>query len=86
MPHIGLFVDSSLDVASICLPNLTVVATDDLEDTHPDGSLVFPFKHESWEEFIRHMDEGLRRNYYECHEELPKFGLLWLGKCVIPNF
>ena len=68
------------------LPNLTVVATNDLEDTHPDRSLVFPFKHGNWEEFIRHMDEGLQRNYYERHEELPKFGLVWLGKRVIPNF
>ncbi len=67
-------------------PNLAVATTDDLEETHSDGTLVFPFKHGNWEEFIRHMDEGLRRNYYERHKEFPKFGLVWLGKCVIPNF
>jgi hypothetical protein len=51
------------------LPNLTVASTNDLEETHPDGTLVFPFKHRNWEEFIRHMDEGLRCNYYKRHEE-----------------
>ena len=51
------------------LLNLTVVAEDDLEDKHPDGTLVFPFKHGNWEDFICHMDKGLRRNYYEHHKE-----------------
>ena len=68
------------------LPNLTVVAEDDLEGKYPDGILHFPFKHENWEDFIRHMDNGLRSNYYERHEENPKFGLVWLSKCVMPTF
>ena len=67
------------------LPNLIVSEYDDLEGLHPDGTLHFPFRHGNWEEFILHMDEGLRRNYYECYEEFPKFGLVWLGKRVIPN-
>ena len=68
------------------LPNLTVVAEDDLEAKNPDGTLQFSFKHSNWEDFVRHVDEGLRRNYYERHGEFSKFGLVWLGKRVIPNF
>ena len=68
------------------LPNLTVVAEDDLEAKNPDETLQFPFKHGNWEDFIRHMDKGLRRNYYDHHEEMPKFGLVWLGKRVMPQF
>ena len=68
------------------LPNLTVVAEDGLEDKYPDGTLKFPCKHGNWEEFICHMDKGLQRNYYDRHEELQKFGLVWLGKRVMPNF
>ena len=68
------------------LPNLTVVAEDDLEAKNPVGTFVFPFKHGNCEEFICHMDKGLRRNYYERHDEYPKFGLVWLGKCVMPKF
>ena len=68
------------------LPNLTVVAEDDLEAKNPDGTLQFPFKHSNWEDFIRHMDEGLQCNYYERHEEFPKFGLVWLGKRVVTQF
>jgi hypothetical protein len=62
------------------LPNLTVSELDDLEGLHPNGTLHFPFKHDNWESFIRHMDEGLQRKYSECYEENPKFGLVWLGK------
>jgi hypothetical protein len=68
------------------LPNLTVVKEDDLEGKLPDGTLHFPFKHRNWEDFIRHMDDVLRSNYYEIHEEIPKFGLVWLGKHVMPTF
>ena len=67
------------------LPNLAVTKYDDLEGINPDGTLVFPFRHGNWEEFIRHMNEGLQRNYSECYEQSPKFGLVWLGKRVIPN-
>ena len=84
MPYVGLFVDSSL-MLQFVIPNLAVAKSDDLEGINPDGTLVFPFRHGNWEEFIRHMDEGLRRNYYKCYEQFPKFGLVWLGKRVIPN-
>ena len=68
------------------LPNLTVVAEDDLEAKNPDGTLKFPFKHGNWEDFVCHMDEGLRNNYNNLHEEMPKFGLVWLGKRVMTQF
>ena len=68
------------------LPNLTVVAEDDLEAKNPDGTLQFPFKHANWEDFVCHMDEGLQAKYYERHEEFPKFGLVWLGKRVVTQF
>jgi len=67
------------------LPNLAVDKNDDLESQNHDGTLQFPYRHGNWKEFIRHMDEGLRRNYYESYDEYPKFGLVWLGKRVIPN-
>ena len=68
------------------LPNLTVVAEDDLEGKWPDGTLHFPIKHKNWEDFILHMDDGLRSNYYNIHERFPKFGLVWLGKRVKLTF
>ncbi len=68
------------------LPNLTVVTEDDLEAKYLDGTLQFPFKHGNWEDFIRHMDEGLRSNYYERHDEYPKVGLVWLSKHVMSKF
>ena len=68
------------------LPNLTVQAEDDLEGTFPDGTLHFKFKHDNWEDFVRHMDEGLQADYYRIHQEYPKFGLVWLGKRVMPTF
>ncbi len=68
------------------LPNLTVVKEDDLEGKYPDGTLHFPFKHGNWEDFICHMDDGLQTNYYNIHEEFPKFGLVWLGKRMMPTF
>ena len=68
------------------LPNLAVVAEDDLEGKWPDGTLHFPFKHGNWEDFICHMDDGLQTNYYNIHEEFPKFGLVWLGKRMMPTF
>jgi hypothetical protein len=82
----GLFVDSSLVLLQFVLLNLTVVAEDDLEEKYPDGTLHFPFKHGNWEDFLHHMDEGLQRNYYDQHEENPKFGLVWLGKRLMPLF
>jgi len=69
----------------VVLPNLAVTEYDDLEGINPDGTLVFPFRHGNWEEFVRCMDEGLRHNYYECYDEYPKFGWVLLGKRVIPN-
>jgi hypothetical protein len=72
-------------ILQVVLPNLSVEAEDDLEGKNHDGTLHFHFKHGNWEEFIRHMeDNGLREKYYKIHGELPKFGLVWLGKRVIP--
>ncbi len=68
------------------LPNLTVEAEDNLEGKWPDGTLHFKFKNRNWEDFIRHMDNGLRSNYCAIHQEFPKFGLVWLGKRVMPTF
>ena len=78
----GLFVDSSLGDA----PNLAVATPNDLNECHSDGIHDFPFKHGNWNKFICHVDDELRRNYYKRHNEVPKFGLVWLGKCVVPNF
>jgi hypothetical protein len=72
-------------ILQLVLPNLSVDAEDDLEGKNLDGTLHFPFKHGNWEKIIRHMeDDGLREKYYNIHGELPKFGLVWLEKCVIP--
>ncbi len=68
------------------VPNLTVDALDDLEGRSPDGTLLFKFKHNNWEDFVCHMDEGLRADYYGIHQEYPRFGLVWLGKRVMPTF
>ena len=68
------------------LPNLAVTKYDDLEGgRHPDETLYFAFRHGNWEEFICHMDEALQSNYYDCYGHYPKFGLVWLGKRVIPD-
>jgi hypothetical protein len=67
------------------LPNLTVSKYDDMEGHNPSGTLHFPFRHGNWEDFVRHMDEGLQSSFYDCYEHYPKFGLVWLGKRVIPN-
>ena len=55
--------DSSLGHVQFILPNLTIEAEDDLEGKWPDGTLYFKFKNGNWEDFIRHMDKGLRSNY-----------------------
>jgi hypothetical protein len=50
------------------------------------GLFTFPSSTEIEKDFIRHMeDDGLREKYYDIHGELPKFGLVWLGKPVMPT-
>ena len=68
------------------LPNLTVVAEDDMEAKYPDETLHFPFKHDNWEDFVHNMDKGSQTNYYDRDEEMLKFGLVWLGKRVMTQF
>ena len=67
------------------VPNLSVSKFDDLEARHPNGNLHFPFRHQNWEEFVQIMDEGAQSKYITSYQEIPKFGLIWLGKRVIPN-
>ena len=57
-----------------------------MEAKYPDETLHFPFKHDNWEDFVRHMDKGSQTNYYDRDEEMPKFGLVWLGKRVMTQF
>jgi hypothetical protein len=41
------------------LPNLAVEQLNDLEGKWPDGTFHFKFKHDNWEDFVRHMDKGV---------------------------
>ncbi len=38
-----------------------------LDELNPDGTPVFHFKHENWEEFVRSMDDKVLTNCIEHH-------------------
>ncbi len=59
------------------LPNLTVEAEGDLEGKWPDGTLHFKFKNGIWEDFIHHMDDGLRLTTMIFIKNFPS--LDWFG-------
>ena len=77
----GLLVDTSLGTPSICSP---VPCRTNLNEKHPDGISVYRFKHESWTQFIRAMDDELVSNYFQVHNEYPRFGIVWLGTQILP--
>jgi hypothetical protein len=61
-------------------PSFSVPCKTDLNEKHPDGISVFKFKHESWThkheswtQFIRAMDDELVGNYFQVHNEYPRF-------------
>jgi hypothetical protein len=60
-------------------PSFSVPCKTDLNEKHPDGISVYKFKHESWNQFIRAMDDELVSKYFEVHQEYPCFGIVWLG-------
>ena len=84
--HLGLFVDSSLGHSTVCPSQSVRWGRRWLgrEMAWWDSSLSI----QAWKlgRFIRHMDDGLRSNYCAIHQEFPKFGLVWLGKRVMPTF
>jgi hypothetical protein len=47
-----------------------------MDEKDLDGTPVFIFKHDNWNNFIRSMDEEMLANYYECHQVYPTFGLV----------
>jgi hypothetical protein len=67
-------------------PSFTVPCKTDLNEKHPDGIAVYKFKHESWTQCIRAMDDELVSNYYQVHNEYPRFGIVWLGTQTLPVF
>ena len=67
-------------------PSFSVPCKTDLNEKHPDGVSVYNFKHESWNQFIRAMDDELVSKYFEVHQEYPRFGIVWLGTQIMPVF
>jgi len=66
--------------------SFSVPCKTDLNEKHPDGISMYNFKHESWNQFIRAMDDELVTNYFEVHQEYPRFGIVWLGTDIMPVF
>jgi hypothetical protein len=67
-------------------PSFSVPCKTDLNEKHPDGISVYKFKHESWNQFIRAMDDELVSKYFKVHQEYPRFGIVWLGTQILPVF
>ena len=67
-------------------PSFSVPCKTDLNEKHPDGVSVYNFKHESWNQFIRAMDDELVTKYFDVHQEYPRFGIVWIGTQIMPVF
>jgi hypothetical protein len=67
-------------------PSFSVPCKTDFNERHADGISVYNFKHESWTQFIRAMDDELVSEYFKVHNEYPRFGIVWLGTQTLPVF
>jgi hypothetical protein len=63
-------------------PLFSVPTHHDLSGVGPDGFRQFQFKHKNWMQFIRSMDDELELEHQDHFNEIPHFGLVWLGQCV----
>jgi hypothetical protein len=75
-------VDSSLGHPPICQPHFSVPTHHNLSGVGPDGFRKFQFKYNNWMQFIRSMDDELELEHHDCFNEIPCFGLVWLGQRV----
>jgi hypothetical protein len=64
-------------------PHFSVGIKQKLDELNPDGTPVFNFKHDNWNEFVSSMDEEMLGNYYEHHQTNPNFGLVWIGHRIV---
>jgi hypothetical protein len=53
------------------------------DELNPDGTLVFNFEHDNWNEFVSSMDEVMLGNYYERHQTYPNLGSVWIGCGIV---
>jgi hypothetical protein len=67
-------------------PSFSVPCKTDLNEKYPNGLSVYNFKYESWNQFIRAMDDELVSKYFEVHQEYPRFGIDWIGAQIMPVF
>jgi len=68
-------------------PSFSVPCKTDIgNEMHADGIHVYNFRHESWTQFIRAMDDELVREYFKVNNEYPRFGIVWLGTQTLPVF
>jgi hypothetical protein len=66
-------------------PLFSVPTHHDLRGVGPDSFMHFQFKHNNWDQFIRSVDDELELLHHERHDELPRFGLVWLGQLWMSN-
>jgi hypothetical protein len=50
--------------------------------TDPADNPRVHFKHENWNQFIRPIDQEVMQNYLDRHQDVPSFGLIWIGTRV----
>jgi hypothetical protein len=48
----------------------------------PNGFMSFDFKHNNWDQFTISIDNELELEHHNCHGEVPRIGLVWLGMRV----
>jgi hypothetical protein len=63
-------------------PLFSVPTHHDLSGVGPDGFRKFQFKHNNWMQFIHSMDNELKLEHHDRFNEIPRFGLVWLGQRV----
>jgi hypothetical protein len=63
-------------------PLFSVPTHHDLRGVGPDGFRQFQFKHNNWMQFIRSVDDKLELKHHNRFNEIPRFGLVWLGQSV----
>ncbi len=74
--------DSSLGHPPICQPTFSVPTHHNLRGGGADGFGKFQFKHNNWMQFICSMDDELKLEHHDHFNEIPHFGLVWLGQRV----
>jgi hypothetical protein len=63
-------------------PLFSVPTHHDLHGVGADGFKHFQFKHNNLDQFIHSVDDELELLHHDRHDELPRFGLVWLGQRV----